>query len=173
MVSKTEFDQLAKQAFESILKKDDQDSVEKALPIITLIVQSLKFGYSDTDLNDQLTLDGFDEQCRESILGRYKQLQPNLRHILQIYDRTHVSSRPRYLSVEWRIQVKVAAKHLRNQLTPQVILRFETLSSRGKREFFTMQCQIEDIYHIMDQLEGAIKSTNNPIHHTKVLRQIR
>jgi len=134
-----------------------------------LIVQSLKFNISDSELNDLLSSIECNAYYRDQLVQNYQQYKLGLSKILLAYN---TNSDNRYVHLQWKFEVKVASKYLREQLVPSIILRFQTTDHEGTSTCFDIQCSIADIYQMVEKLGNALRKSNSQ-HCIKLLRHIK
>lgn len=122
----------------------------------------------DSELNDILRSIQCNNHYQDQLMQLFQHYRPGISKILQMFSAT--SSYKRHIQVQWKLEVKVASRFIREQLAPFVILRFKTADIRGQTGFFDMQCSVADIFHIVDKLGDALRR-NNSQHSIKLLRQ--
>ena len=141
-----------------------------SLCVLTTIVNHFYSQLSDSELNDLLTSVECNTTFGTTLVELYQQYKPDLSKVLLAFNATN--SYNRYVQVQWKIEVKVASKYIREQLTPLVILRFQTTNYLGQSTYFDMQCSVADIFHMVNKLGDALRR-NNSQHCIKLLRHVK
>lgn len=161
------FDSL-KNGLENMEALPNEDLKELVKGTMGLIIQAIKFGLLDNELNDFLCSMQCNGEYTSKLVQFYQLYKPGLSKILLIHSAT--SSYKRHVQLHWKIEVKVASKNIREQFVPQIILRFQTKNSQYQTEYFSMQCTPADIFHIVDKLGDALRRNNSNIGKSGVQR---
>ncbi|CAG2174912.1 unnamed protein product [Oppiella nova] len=77
----------------------------------------------------------------------------------------------RYSSLEWRFQTQLASRAARDQLKPEVILKFELNGESDVKKYVTVVCDVSNLVHIHDVLEEALMTARSQ-HLLKIVRRV-
>lgn len=120
--------------------------------LMYLLTESSKLMLSDIDFQDSILTLGFDEDTRtlltELYLGHRKEVRDILGEVS--LDLAH------YHNLEWRMDVQLASRSLRHQVTPTVLLKLQT-EEDGERQTHMLQTDPVNHTHLTSVLEEALQ----------------
>lgn len=79
------------------------------------------------------------------------------------------SAFPRFRNMDWRIEMEVHRKNLRNVYTPVVLIRFSCDDGSGEEKGDFVRMRISDVHHMRQVMELALMEANSH----KIERQVR
>lgn len=113
-----------------------------------------------------LTNDILNEDSRNALSEWYGTNKDLLRELISQM-KFEYDEIPRYVNMEWRFETQLASRALRDQLKPNIILRFEFYRGGNKTEFVTLQCDPANLIHMRDVFEKALSEARSQ--HLKTL----
>eukprot|EP00128_Syssomonas_multiformis_P011792 Colp12_sorted_trinity150504_noHs@27186 len=124
--------------------------------LIYLLTESAKLQISEVDFLDSVLILGFNEELNRLLYDTYVNNRKEIRNILSAMS----MALPSYQDLDWRIDVQLASRSLRNQTVPNIILKLDTKDSGGvigsKVESTILQTDPAGLAHITSVLEGAL-----------------
>lgn len=135
--------------------------------LMYLLTESSKLMISEIDFQDSVLVLGFSEELNGVLLQLYLANRSEIRSTL-----TQLTpALPCYSNLEWRLDVLVASRALRQQVVPTVTMRLE-LSSDGQRSARVLQTDPATLLHLISSLEGALDALKSN-HARRILRNIK
>lgn len=152
--------------------EDVQHGVEG---LMFLILESCKHMLSEVDFLDSVLVLSFREELNNTLLQLYLQQRAHVRSVLG-----QLSLKlPVYHSLEWRLDVHMASRSLRQQLCPVLTLCLSLSSgglvggsSGGDAIRRLLQTRPGTLLHLISALEDALAALKNS-HTRRILRNIK
>jgi len=134
--------------------------------IMYLLLECSKLMISEMDFHDSFLTLGLPEEHNKLLLDTYTEHRDEVRRIL---DGLSVKL-PDYKSLEWRLDVQVASRALKQQAEPIVTMKL----SLGGHEpaVHALQTDPSTLQHMTSELEQALKEMRTP-HYRRVTRGVR
>ncbi|XP_041125675.1 COMM domain-containing protein 2 [Polyodon spathula] len=135
--------------------------------LMYLLTESSKLMISEVDFQDSVLVLGFPEELNKLLLQLYLDNQKEMRNILSEL----APNLPHYHNLEWRLDVQLASRALRQQIKPTVTFKLH-LEQNGKESAKVLQTDPATLLHLIQQLEqalGEIKTT----HCRRIVRNIK
>lgn len=79
---------------------------------------------------------------------------------------------PHYHNLEWRLDIQLSSKMLRNQVEPLLLVELETKDAEDQSQRQMLQLDYTNLDHLVKELEQAVKEINNK-HSRRVLRYVK
>lgn len=79
---------------------------------------------------------------------------------------------PHYHNAEWRLDIALASRHLRQSVTPTLTLALETHDARGNPSVTHLQLDYANLDHAVRELERAVKEADTK-HSRRVIRYVK
>uniref|UniRef100_A0A8C5IDM1 COMM domain containing 2 n=1 Tax=Junco hyemalis TaxID=40217 RepID=A0A8C5IDM1_JUNHY len=106
---------------------------------------------SEVDFQDSINVLGFSDELNKSLLQLYLDNRKEIRSILgELAPRL-----PSYHSLEWRLDVQLASRSLRQQIKPAVTMKLH-LNQNEDRTAQVLQTDPATLLHLIQQLEQAL-----------------
>ncbi|KAM8804826.1 COMD2 protein, partial [Eudromia elegans] len=116
-----------------------------------LLAESSRLMVSETDFQDSVHVLGFSDELNKLLLQLYLDNRKEIRSIL-----SELAPRlPSYHNLEWRLDVQLASRSLRQQIKPFVTLKLH-LSENGDQTAQVLQTDPSTLLHLIRQLEQAL-----------------
>uniref|UniRef100_A0AAV2L3Z4 COMM domain-containing protein n=1 Tax=Knipowitschia caucasica TaxID=637954 RepID=A0AAV2L3Z4_KNICA len=125
---------------------------------------------SEADFLDSLLVLGFSKEVNDMLLQLYQQQGPQVCSVLSQMRPTL----PEYHSLEWRLDVHVSRRALRQQLCPVMTLCL-ALTEGGTGEQSTrrlLQARPSTLLHLLRELESALDAMKST-HTRRILRNVK
>uniref|UniRef100_A0A8C6PSU2 COMM domain containing 2 n=1 Tax=Nothobranchius furzeri TaxID=105023 RepID=A0A8C6PSU2_NOTFU len=122
---------------------------------------------SEVDFLDSVLVLGFSEELNQFLLQLYQQHHSQIRSILNQL----VHSQPAYHNLEWRLDVQLASRSVRQQVVPTVTTRLQ-LTSGSELSSRVLQIDPSTLLHIISSLEAALAAVKTG-HARRILRNIK
>ncbi|NXS17104.1 COMD2 protein, partial [Mystacornis crossleyi] len=106
---------------------------------------------SEVDFQDSIHVLGFSEELNKSLLQLYLDNRKEIRSILGEL----VPRLPSYHSLEWRLDVQLASRSLRQQIKPAVTMKLH-LNQNEDQTAQVLQTDPATLLHLIQQLEQAL-----------------
>ncbi|XP_077390180.1 COMM domain-containing protein 2 [Festucalex cinctus] len=143
--------------------------------LMYLMTQSSKHMLSEVDFVDSLLSLEFGDELNQSLLQMYQQHRGEIRSILSLVP----SSLPAYHNLEWRLDVQLASRCLRQQVAPTLATRLH-LTHGGARGSGAEQpssrrvlhVDLATLLHLISILEGALAALKST-HTRRILRNVK
>ncbi|XP_059424754.1 COMM domain-containing protein 2 [Carassius carassius] len=135
--------------------------------LMYLLTESSKLMISEVDFQDSVLVLGFSEELNELLLQLYLENRKEIRQILGKL----APSLPHYHNLEWRLDVQLASRALRQQVKPTVTLKLH-LEDGAKRRAHVLQTDPATLQHLIHELERALGELKSN-HCRRILRNIK
>ncbi|XP_005734283.1 COMM domain-containing protein 2 [Pundamilia nyererei] len=138
--------------------------------LMFLMTESSKHMISEVDFLDSVLVLGFSEELNQMLLQLYLQHHSQIRSIL-----SHLpSSMPAYHNLEWRLDVQLARRSVRQQLIPMLTMRVHLTRSDGHSNYNSriLQTDPSTLLHLISTLEAALAAMKTS-HARRILRNIK
>ncbi|KAL7867414.1 hypothetical protein AOLI_G00152280 [Acnodon oligacanthus] len=135
--------------------------------LMYLLTESSKLMISDVDFQDSVLVLGFPEELNKLLLQLYLENRKEIRQILGEL----APSLPHYHNLEWRLDVQLASRALRQQVKPTVTLKLH-LESGGTQTARLLQTDPATLLHLIQELERALAEVKSN-HCRRILRNIK
>ncbi|XP_043079694.1 COMM domain-containing protein 2 [Puntigrus tetrazona] len=135
--------------------------------LMYLLTESSKLMISEVDFQDSVLVLGFSEELNKLLLQLYLENRKEVRQILSKV----APSLPHYHNLEWRLDVQLASRALRQQVKPTVTLKLH-LEDGAKRSARVLQTDPATLQHLIQQLERALAEVKSN-HCRRILRNIK
>ncbi|KAL1022873.1 hypothetical protein UPYG_G00033570 [Umbra pygmaea] len=146
----------------------DAETVQHGVEgLMYLLTESSKLMISEVDFQDSVLVLGFEEELNQLLLELYLEHRKEVRSIL-----TELTpSLPHYHNLEWRLDVQVASRSLRQQVKPTVSMKLH-LENRGVKSAKVLQTDPATLMHLIQELEKALAELKTT-HCRRILRNIK
>lgn len=152
------------------------EQVQRAVEgLMFLVLESCRRTLSETNFLDSVLVLGFSQDLNNTLLQLYLQQSAQVRPLLAQLAPTL----PNYHSLEWRLDVNMSSRALRQQLCPVMTLCLWLTrggatggSSAGGPERRLLQARPATVLHLLSVLEGALDSLKTN-HTRRILRNIK
>uniref|UniRef100_A0ABI7Y8C0 COMM domain containing 2 n=1 Tax=Felis catus TaxID=9685 RepID=A0ABI7Y8C0_FELCA len=144
------------------------DTVQHGVEGLTyLLTESSKLMISELDFQDSVFVLGFSEELNKLLLQLYLDNRKEIRTILSEL----APDLPTYHSLEWRLDVQLASRSLRQQIKPSVTIKLH-LNQNGDHNTKVLQTDPATLLHLVQQLEQALEEMKTN-HCRRVVRNIK
>ncbi|XP_013374136.1 PREDICTED: COMM domain-containing protein 2 isoform X2 [Chinchilla lanigera] len=126
-----------------------------------------KLNISELDFQDSVFVLGFSEELNKLLLQLYLDNRKEIRTILNEL----APDLPTYHSLEWRLDVQLASRSLRQQIKPAVTFKLH-LNHNGDHSTKVLQTDPATLLHLVQQLEQALEEMKTN-HCRRVVRNIK
>ncbi|XP_012498321.1 PREDICTED: COMM domain-containing protein 2 isoform X2 [Propithecus coquereli] len=126
-----------------------------------------KLNISELDFQDSVFVLGFSEELNKLLLQLYLDNRKEIRTILSEL----APDLPSYHSLEWRLDVQLASRSLRQQIKPAVTIKLH-LNHNGGLNTSILQTDPATLLHLVQQLEQALEEMKTN-HCRRVVRNIK
>ncbi|MBN3308554.1 COMD2 protein, partial [Amia calva] len=137
------------------------------LGLMYLLTESSRLMISEVDFQDSVLVLGFPEELNALLLQLYLDNRKEIRDILQEL----APSLPQYHNLEWRLDVQLASRALRQQVKPAVTFKLH-LDARGERSARVLQTDPATLLHLIQELEQALGEMKTT-HCRRIVRNIK
>lgn len=154
------------------------EQVQRAVEgLMFLVLESCRRTLSETDFLDSVLVLGFSQDLNNTLLQLYLQQSAQVRPLLAQLAPTL----PNYHSLEWRLDVNMSSRALRQQLCPVMTLCLWLTTGgsaggsgagAGGPERRLLQARPATVLHLLSVLEGALDSLKSS-HTRRILRNIK
>nr|XP_046246776.1 COMM domain-containing protein 2 [Scatophagus argus] len=136
--------------------------------LMFLLTESSKYTISEVDFMESVLVLGFGEDLNNILSQLYLQHRSQIRSILSQLP----STLPIYHSLEWRLDIQLASRSVRQQVVP--ILMMHLLMTRGNDGSSSMilQTDLSTLLHLISTLETALAAMKTN-HARRILRNIK
>ncbi|XP_019899848.1 COMM domain-containing protein 2 isoform X1 [Esox lucius] len=146
----------------------DAETVQHGVEgLMYLLTESSKLMISEVDFQDSVLVLGFTDELNQLLLQLYLEHRKEVRHILSEL----TPSLPHYHNLEWRLDVQVASRALRQQVKPTVSMKLH-LEDRGEKSAKVLQTDPATLIHLIQELEKALAELKTT-HCRRILRNIK
>ncbi|XP_029285629.1 COMM domain-containing protein 2 isoform X2 [Cottoperca gobio] len=139
--------------------------------LMFLMTESSKHMISEVDFLDSVLVLGFGEELNQTLLQLYLQHHSQIRSILSQLP----SNLPAYHNLEWRLDVQLASRAVRQQVVPMLTLRL-LLTGGGNggndRSGRVLQTDPSTLLHLISTLEAALAAMKTS-HARRIFRNIK
>ncbi|WAR12570.1 COMD2-like protein [Mya arenaria] len=118
-------------------------------------------------LLDSIMTLGFTEETRQELLQQYVDHRREIRSVLS----EMAIDLPHYHNLEWRLDVQLASRSLRRQITPTVTMRLETKDG-DKTSSQVLQTDPVNLVHLTRCLDDALQEMKSP-YCRRIVRNIK
>ncbi|CAB1323815.1 unnamed protein product [Coregonus sp. 'balchen'] len=147
----------------------DAETVQHGVEgIMYLLTESSKLMISEVDFQDSVLVLGFTEELNQLLLQLYLDHRKEIRHILSEL----TPSLPHYHNLEWRLDVLLASRALRQQMKPTVSMKLHLGESGGEKSVKVLQTDPATLMHLIQELEKALAELKTT-HCRRILRNIK
>ncbi|XP_029818165.1 COMM domain-containing protein 2, partial [Manacus vitellinus] len=128
------------------------DTIQHGVEGLTyLLTESSKLMISEIDFQDSIHVLGFSDELNKSLLQLYLDNRKEIRSILgELAPRL-----PSYHNLEWRLDVQLASRSLRQQIKPAVTMKLY-LNQNEDQTAQVLQTDPATLLHLIQQLEQAL-----------------
>ncbi|XP_039342824.1 COMM domain-containing protein 2 isoform X2 [Mauremys reevesii] len=132
-----------------------------------LLTEGSKLMISEIDFQDSVLVLGFSEELNKLLLQLYLDNRKEIRSILGEL----APKLPSYHSLEWRLDVQLASRSLRQQIKPAVTIKLH-LDQNGDQTTKILQTDPATLLHLIQQLEQALGEMKTN-HCRRIVRNIK
>ncbi|XP_046780305.1 COMM domain-containing protein 2 isoform X1 [Gallus gallus] len=144
----------APKACEAVARKLNAgvDTVQHGVEgLMYLLTESSKLMISEMDFQDSIHVLGFSDELNKLLLQLYLDNRKEIRSILGEL----APKLPSYHSLEWRLDVQLASRSLRQQIKPAVTMKLH-LNDNEDLTTQVLQTDPSTLLHLIQQLEQAL-----------------
>uniref|UniRef100_A0A8C3JF73 COMM domain containing 2 n=1 Tax=Calidris pygmaea TaxID=425635 RepID=A0A8C3JF73_9CHAR len=116
-----------------------------------LLTESSKLMISEVDFQESIHILGFSDELNKLLLQLYLDNRKEIRSILGEL----TPKLPSYHSLEWRLDVQLASRSLRQQIKPAVTIKLH-LNQNEDQTAQVLQTDPSTLLHLIQQLEQAL-----------------
>ncbi|XP_039614037.1 COMM domain-containing protein 2 [Polypterus senegalus] len=135
--------------------------------LMYLLTESSKLMISEVDFQDSVLVLGFSEGLNKLLLQLYLDNHKEIRSILGELA-PHL---PHYHNLEWRLDVQLASRALRQQIKPVVSFKLH-LEQNGEKTAKVVQTDPATLLHLIQQMERALGEMKTN-HCRRIVRNIK
>ncbi|XP_019639685.1 PREDICTED: COMM domain-containing protein 2-like [Branchiostoma belcheri] len=135
--------------------------------LMFLLTESARYMISEIDFQDSIMTLGFSDDLRSVLLQLYLSNRGEIRTVLSEMS----MDLPHYHNLEWRLEVTVAGRTLRHQVTPRLMMKLHTQDS-GEKDVQVLQTDPVNLLHLTQVLEGALSEMKST-HCRRIVRNIK
>ncbi|XP_029489164.1 COMM domain-containing protein 2 isoform X1 [Oncorhynchus nerka] len=147
----------------------DAETVQHGVEgLMYLLTESSKLMISEVDFQDSVLVLGFTEELNHLLQQLYLENRKEIRHILGEL----TPSLPHYHNLEWRLDVQLASRALRQQIKPTVTMKLHLEESGGDKSAKVLQTDPATLMHLIQELEKALAELKTT-HCRRILRNIK
>ncbi|KAM8875687.1 COMM domain-containing protein 2 isoform 1-T1 [Spinachia spinachia] len=139
--------------------------------LMHLMTESSKHMISEVDFLDSVLILGFGEELNQMLLQLYLQHNSEIRSILSQLP----SNLPAYHNLEWRLDVQLASRAIRQQVLPVLTMRILLTGGNddtGELSRKVLQTDPGTLLHLISTLEGALAAMKTN-HARRIFRNIK
>ncbi|XP_029906241.1 COMM domain-containing protein 2 [Myripristis murdjan] len=139
--------------------------------LMFLMTESSKLMISEVDFRDSVLVLGFNEELNDVLLQLYMQHRSQIRSILSLLP----AQMPAYRNLEWRLDVQLASRSLRQQVVPMVTMRLLLAKGdgvHGEHSARVVQTDPATLLHLISTLEASLAAMKTN-HARRILRNIK
>nr|XP_040041147.1 COMM domain-containing protein 2 isoform X1 [Gasterosteus aculeatus aculeatus] len=139
--------------------------------LMYLMTESSKHMISKVDFLDSVLVLGFGEELNQILLQLYLQHHSEIRSILSQLP----SNLPGYHNLEWRLDVQLASRAIRQQVVPVLTMRLLLTGGgdgTGELSRRVLQTDPGTLLHLISTLEGALAAIKTN-HARRIFRNIK
>ncbi|XP_062438519.1 COMM domain-containing protein 2 isoform X2 [Rhea pennata] len=116
-----------------------------------LLTESSKLMISEIDFQDSVHVLGFSDELNKLLLQLYLDNRKEIRSILSEL----APKPPSYHNLEWRLDVQLASRSLRQQIKPTMTIKLH-LDQNGAQTAQVLQTDPSTLLHLIQQLDQAL-----------------
>eukprot|EP00056_Hartaetosiga_gracilis_P017403 m.7180 g.7180 ORF g.7180 m.7180 type:complete len:201 (+) comp5671_c0_seq2:71-673(+) len=135
--------------------------------VMFLLVECSKLQISEMDFHDSMLTLQFSDELNKILLDCFIANQTEIRGVLEVLS----LQRPKFKDVQWRLDVKVASRSLRETVEPSLVMSIATETGDAS-ESKTFQTDISTLNRITQQLDSALKHVNTS-HYRRIGRAVK
>uniref|UniRef100_UPI00398F0769 COMM domain-containing protein 2 n=1 Tax=Pristiophorus japonicus TaxID=55135 RepID=UPI00398F0769 len=135
--------------------------------LMYLLTESSKMMISEVDFQDSVLVLGFPEDLNKLLLQLYLDNRKEIRSILNEL----APDLPHYHNLEWRLDVQLASRALRQQIKPLLTLKLH-LEQDGRQSASVLQTDPATLLHLIRKLEQALSEMKTN-HCRRIVRNIK
>uniref|UniRef100_A0A4W3ISQ1 COMM domain containing 2 n=1 Tax=Callorhinchus milii TaxID=7868 RepID=A0A4W3ISQ1_CALMI len=135
--------------------------------LMYLLTESSKLMISQVDFQDSVLVLGFPEELNKLLLQLYLDNRQEIRSILNEL----TPDLPHYHNLEWRLDVQLASRALRQQIKPVLTLKLH-LEQNGCASASVLQTDPATLLHLIQELEQALGEMKSN-HCRRIVRNIK
>ncbi|XP_044054948.1 COMM domain-containing protein 2 [Siniperca chuatsi] len=139
--------------------------------LMFLMTESSKHMLSEVDFLDSVLVLGFGEELNQILLQLYLEHHSQIRSILNQLP----SNLPAYHNLEWRLDVQLASRSVRQQVIPMLtmhLLLTRGCDIRSDHSSRVLQTDPSTLLHLISTLEAALAAIKTS-HARRILRNIK
>ncbi|XP_075935379.1 COMM domain-containing protein 2 [Anarhichas minor] len=139
--------------------------------LMYLMTESSKHMISEVDFLDSVLVLGFGEELNQILLQLYLQHHSQIRSILSQLP----SNLPAYHNLEWRLDVQLASRPIRQQVIPMLTMRLLLTGGCDGRDDLSrrvLQTDPSTLLHLITTLEAALAAIKTN-HARRIFRNIK
>ncbi|XP_075997744.1 COMM domain-containing protein 2 [Genypterus blacodes] len=139
--------------------------------LMFLMTESSKHMISEVDFLDSVLVLGFGEELNQALLQLYLLQRSQIRNTLSLLP----SNLPAYNNLEWRLDVQLASRSLRQQVVPMLTMKLLLATDGGNytdHKAKVVQTDITTLVHLITVLEAALAAMKTN-HARRILRNIK
>ncbi|XP_068176127.1 COMM domain-containing protein 2 [Antennarius striatus] len=136
--------------------------------LMFLMTESSKYMLSEVDFLDSVLVLGFGDELNQILLKLYLQHHSQIRCILNQLP----SNLPAYHSLEWRLDVQLASRSLRQQVVPVLMMHLLLTTADNSRRSRVFQTDPSTLLHLISTLEAALAAMKTS-HARRILRNLK
>ncbi|XP_076321526.1 COMM domain-containing protein 2 isoform X2 [Tachypleus tridentatus] len=135
--------------------------------LMRVLSEACKLNLSEMELQDSLSILDLQEEMKQEIVRWYVDHTVELRSALSSLNMNLLQ----YSSLEWRFDVQIASRCLRQQVTPMIMLKLD-LCKDGKKQPVVLQTDPCNLVHLTETLEEALMEVKSQ-HTRRIMRNIK
>ncbi|KAM9848372.1 COMM domain-containing protein 2 isoform 2-T2 [Aulostomus maculatus] len=139
--------------------------------LMYLMTECSKHMISEEDFLDSLLVLELGDKLNQTLLQMYLQHQREIRSILSLLP----STLPAYHNVEWRLDVQLASRSVRQQVIPMLMVRLLLTKARGtctEHSSRVLQTDLRTLLRLVSMLEAALDAMKTS-HARRILRNVK
>ncbi|KAM4548377.1 COMM domain-containing protein 2 [Odontesthes bonariensis] len=139
--------------------------------LMFLMTESSKHKISEVDFMDSVLVLGFGEELNQTLLQLYLQHHTQIRSTLSQL----LPPQPTYHNLEWRLDVQLASRSVRQQVIPIVSMRLllkQSCDSSSSSSSRVLQTDPSTLLYLISTLETALAAMKSS-HSRRILRNIK
>ncbi|XP_004212936.1 COMM domain-containing protein 2 [Hydra vulgaris] len=145
------------------------DQIRKSVEAIMHVLnESAKLDLDEIDIRDSLKDIDFSEDLLEFFVESYLTNKNDIRNIL----RDMSIGLPRYTNLEWRFDIVISSRMLKQQTTPEILLKLFTSDSMNMTEAKILKTDPVNLQHLTLVLEEALRDLKSS-HCRRIARSIK
>jgi len=124
--------------------------------LMHLFLEASKLLLSEIDFQDSVKALGFADDLQTELLGHYVRNRTEIRRLQMEMS----ASLPHYHDLEWRLDVQLASRSLRQQVEPVIMLKLH-VEDGDQKETKLLQTDPANLIHLTRTLEEALQELNS------------